>query len=192
MHRFILFMFLCSISIASQCQTAFPESYLKKVSDRFIYHRLGRSFVKSKIKFLFIQNHGLDVAVYELKKNRRADGKGVFLVHFKYLKSEVDTFRFDYTKKELTNCMRRDSCNMFIGLNKVKQIATDAGLRKGDRPWKINVMYLGKTQVPVWGIVSTDYDHIEGIGSGQSIEINMRDGSYKELCGTQSPKVKVS
>lgn len=185
--RTIIFIFLFSISTLGLTQTAFPESQLKKAADSFLYNQLGRRFVKTNFKFLFIKNHGLDVAVYELKKNKRTDGKGVLLVHFKYLKSEVDSSRFKYTKQELTNCMKGDSCNMFIGLNRAKQIATDVGLRKGDRPWKINVMYLGKTQTPAWGIVSTDYDNSDGHGAGQSLEINMQDGTYKERMWQSKP-----
>jgi len=185
--RLILLAFIICFTSYGFTQSSFSDSKLKKTSNKFLNNEFGSRFVKRNFNFLFIKNHGLDVAVYELKRKNHKDEQSTLLIFFKYLKNEIDTSRFAYTKQDIIDCIAGDSCKLLISINKAKQIAINAGLRKGDRPWKINVMYLGKTQTPAWAIVSTDYDFVDGHGAGQSIEINMQDGSCKERMWQAKP-----
>jgi hypothetical protein len=155
------------------------DSLLKENAKNYLNYKFGADFVNKHLDFVMLSNSGLDVAIYQTKETKRPDGKNTLFVYFKYLKLEIDSQRIIPDKKEILKSIKGEKCNLLIGLDKAKEIATTEGIRKGIKPWGISVVHLASNQIPEWAISSTEGEAPGARSShGQNINISMVDGTF--------------
>ena len=162
------------------------DSTLKAIAKNYLDNNLGAEYVAKHLEFVLLSNAGLDVVIYQTKAKQRPDGKNTIFVYFKYLKLEVDSQRSVYDKREIRNSIKGKKCNLLIGIDKAKEIAAKAGLRKGIKPWRIGVVHLATNQIPEWGLCSTD-NSSPGGSDGECFNISMIDGTFHQSFWSIAP-----
>ena len=176
--NFLVILYLCSV-YKGFGQAPQNDSILKAKADSYLGYKLGKKFKSKYLHFVFIKDAGFKVAVYETNANKREGGKNMVLVYFNAANANIDSARHIFTKKQILNSIKGKNCNLFIGLEKAKEILTTRGNKEKNYPWEINMAEMDKMQIPKWSINITEYKTPNGGAQGALLTINMLDGSVE-------------
>jgi hypothetical protein len=155
------------------------DSILKNKADSYLAYKIGKKFKNKYLHFVFIKEAVFKIAVYETNANKREDGKNMVLVYFNAANANIDSTRHIFTKKQILNSIKGKNCNLFIGLEKAKEILTARGNKENNYPWEINMVDMDKMQIPKWAINITEYKTPNGGAQGALLTISMLDGSVE-------------
>ena len=180
-------IFLIVLSICFVCkgfgQTSPNDSVLKAKADSYLGYKLGKKFKSKYLHFVIIKGTGIKdaaikVAVYETNAKKREDGKNTILIYFNTSQSNVDSTRHIFTKNEILNSVKGKYCNLFIGLEKAKEMLRARGNKENNYPWEINMADMDKMQIPKWSINMTEYKNFKG-SEGGWLNVSMIDGAVE-------------
>ena len=153
---------------SEQEESQIPLEVLKK-SDQFITSKTGNDFFKKYITIDFSQSKHLPPNYFMVYK---------FYMPEKSFVDEVIRFHVDSTGKVLTqyevvgipdcNANAMD-CDFVVDEKIARQVATESGLPKGIKDWKVDFIWEAKYNKYIWKIISTnketilqDHDRAEG------------------------------
>jgi hypothetical protein len=173
--NFLVILFICFV-YKDFGQTTQNDSILKAKADSYLAYKIGKKFKNKYLHFVFIKEAVFKIAVYETNANKREDGKNMVLVYFN-ANTNIDSTRHIFTKKQILNSIKGKNCNLFIGLEKAKEILTARGNKENNYPWEINMADMDKMQIPKWSINMTEYKNFKG-SEGGWLNVSMIDGAF--------------
>ncbi|HRN27140.1 MAG: hypothetical protein IT276_09080 [Ignavibacteriaceae bacterium] len=155
LFAFFLFYAGCSCKpCQEQDESQIPLSILKK-SDQFIVSKTGDEFFKKYITIDFNQSKHIESNYLMVYK---------FYMPEKLFVDELIRFTADSTGKVLNqyevvgipdcNANQYD-CDFVVDENTARQIATEYGLPKGIKDWKVDFVWEAKYNKYVWNLFST-------------------------------------
>jgi hypothetical protein len=156
------------VSCSEKEEAQIPPDVLKK-ADQFIVSKTGDEFFKKYITADFFQSKHIAPNYLMVYK---------FYMPEKPFVDELIRFTVDSTGKVLTqyevvgipDCIANQmDCDFVVNDKTAKQIATENGLPKGIKDWKVDFVWEAKYNKYVWKIISTnketvlqDHDRAEG------------------------------
>jgi hypothetical protein len=158
------------------------DSTFKSNAVNYVNHILGFDFAAKNIKFISMQYFGeLSIAVFETKTTKNKEGRNTLLVYFKFNKYVVDTLRSVLDSAQIMKSIKgKKDCTLYIGQDKAKEIAKEAGLKDGIKPWRVFFRITKQTKIPNWTFRSiyTESSTDDHKAHGEEVNVSLIDGTF--------------
>jgi hypothetical protein len=152
------------------------DSIFKSSAQKYVDNILGTDFVKKNIKFVGTYNAAFLIAVYEITTTKCPDGKNTFFIISKAWTPEVNQGLSNLNKENIIKNINGEQCNLYIGKERAKEIAANAGLDTSSKEFDISIGWFG----PTWVINAPLLNMTKSNRFGEHMEINMIDGTFKK------------